>query len=415
MAKKETKKVAKKVTKKETKKIEKPKAVKKPAPSKKEPKKVEVKAKKQEPKKKEDKKVVVKAKPVEKKDVKPTNYSQKANSKEDFRKAIEKGEKSGMLGVFSDDINRVLDANISKEEREYNDYHTLVQAKRNGDIVRGVVIGNGYNEERKQLYVLVRFNTITVKIFENQFFEKNFFFGKSYDAKPEDIKRAWRKTALSRYQYANVCFKVIGNEDHIISEGEFKGQREYNVIGDRCLAMDTLKDIYFFHRNRKDNKLPPREVKIGNSYSCNVLDVTYNNIIVECCGVETRISANEISDYNLINCFESGLHVGDVKDFYVKSIDVKDNKVNLGLSGRTMATPNDIIKLKKSDTLVGRVLHYNPKNDVYTIYLEIGVTASVYRNNVQGFSELAVNDKVSVTITEKKDNKYVVGNCVKIR
>lgn len=431
MAKKETKKVAKKVTKKEVKKETKAKTVKKAPPEKKvvkkevvKPQKTESKSvKKQETKKAQPKKVDVMPKKKQepkqiqklnqKQNEKPLNVKLKTPSSKEFRELIKKGEKSGMLGVFSDDQNRALDANISMGERQYNDYHTLVQAKRNGDIVRGTVIGVKYNDQMKQLYVEVRFNTIIVKIFEKSFFEKDFFFGKSYMAKPEDIKRAWRKTALLRYQWANICFKVIGNEDHIEKNGPFKDERVYTVYGDRCAAMDTLKDIYFFHRNRKDTKLPPREVKIGNSYPCNIVDVTFNDVTVECCGVETRIKSTEISNNNVINCFESDIHVGDVKNFYVKSLTIKDNKIDLKLSGRTMTTPVAIKYMKKGDTMTGVVIHYNEQKDNYTILLGNEVTASVYRNNVQGYSELAVNDKVSVMVTEVRDT-FVVGNCVKV-
>ena len=426
MAKKETKQV-KKSTKPVKKAVEKKKAeAKKPS------KKVEAKKPVKAEAKKEAKKQEIKKQPVKKAPKKLANNEnvkepvvkaefdenniqkpkKKLNRKELFRINVQKGQEHSTQGVFSNEFNDAMDNNKSVDEIKYQDYHTLVHARKNGDVLWGKVINVIPEPTSGKWFVEVLYNTMIVRIPEDTFFERGYFFGKSYPTKSAREQRQWRKTVLNRYLEAFVCFTVVSTNEINIKDGEFKGEKIYTAIGNRNAAMDIFKDIYFFHRNRKDQKSKPRQLNIGDSVPCRVVDVTFNNATVECCGVETRISSNELCDEYIADC-SSKVHVGDVKNFYVKGIEVKDNRISLVLTGRTQATPNAILTMVKGGSYIGTVVFYNEDKDIYTIVLENKVTASVYRNNVIGFSELALGDRVSVTVTEIQD-KHVSGNCIKI-
>lgn len=425
MAKKETKQV-----KKEVKPVK--KAVKKQAEPKKPVKKVEAKKeakpkkeiKKQEPKKevkkepvkKTPKKLanndnvkepVVKAEFEEKEIKKPQN---KLNRKELFRMNVQKGQEHSTQGVFSNEFNDAMDNNKNVNEIKYEDYRILTHARKNGDVLWGKVINVIPEPTTGKWFVEVLYNTMIVRIPEDTFFEKGYFFGKSYPTKSAKEQRQWRKTVLNRYLEAFICFTVISTNEIKIKEGEFKGETIYTAIGNRNAAMDIFKDIYFFHRNRKDQKSKPRQLNIGDSVPCRVVDVTFNNATVECCGVETRISSKELCDEYVVDC-STRVHVGDIKNFFVKGIEVKENKISLVLTGRTQATPSAIVTMVKGGSYLGTVVYYNEEKDIYSIVLDNKVTASVYRNNVIGFSELALGNRVSVTVTEIHE-KHVSGNCV---
>ena len=69
--------------------------------------------------------------------------------------------------------------------------------------------------------------------------------------------------------------------------------------------------------------------------------------------------------------------------------------------------------MKKGNYYYGKVAWYNKQKDLYTIYLDNGVTAFVYRNNVMGFVDLSINDAVSVCVTTILEDK-VGGNAIKL-
>lgn len=432
MAKKETKQVKKEV--KPAKKV-----VKKQAEPKKPVKKVEAKkeakpkkeVKKQEPKKEIKKEPVQKApiqkapkkfanndnvkEPVVKAEFEENNIKKpqkKLNKKELFRMNVQNGQEHSTQGVFSNEFNDAMDNNKSANEIKYADYRTLSRARKNGDVLWGKVINVIPEPTTGKWFVEVLYNTMIVRIPEDTFFEKGYFFGKSYPAKSAKEQRKWRKTVLNRYIEAFVCFTVVSTNEINIKEGDFKGETIYTAIGNRNAAMDIFKDIYFFHRNRKEQKSKPRQLNIGDSVPCRVVDVTFNNVTVECCGVETRISSNELSDEYIADC-SARVHVGDIKNFFVKGIEVKENKISLVLTGRTQATPSAILTMVKGGSYAGTVVFYNEEKDIYSVVLDNKVTASVYRNNVIGFSELALGSRVSVTVTEIQQS-HVSGNCIKI-
>ena len=72
-----------------------------------------------------------------------------------------------------------------------------------------------------------------------------------------------------------------------------------------------------------------------------------------------------------------------------------------------------ILSMKKGYYYRGRVVWYNRDKDLYTVHLDNGVTAFVFRSNVMGYVNLSINDIVSVCVTSIFKDK-VGGNAVRI-
>ena len=180
------------------------------------------------------------------------------------------------------------------------------------------------------------------------------------------------------------------------------------------MAMEKLRDKYFFHKNRKETRTEePITIKTGDLVEAFVVNVNYQYVTVVSLGVETRIYLHDLTRENVTNCLEY-THVGDVlPECQVLNVEIKDNRVQLRLTNNRSVAPKTILSMKKGNYYRGRVVWYNREKDLYTIALDNGVTAFVYSSNVMGYVQLCINDIVSVCVTSIMDNK-VGGNAVKI-
>ena len=130
-------------------------------------------------------------------------------------------------------------------------------------------------------------------------------------------------------------------------------------------------------------------------------------------GVETRIYLHDLTKENITSCAQY-TYAGDVlPECRVLSVEVKDDRVRLRLTNNKLEAPKMILFMKRGNYYRGRVTWFNPEKNLYTVYLDNGVTAFVYKSNVQGYHELSINDIVSVCVTSIFE-ETVGGNAIKL-
>ena len=185
------------------------------------------------------------------------------------------------------------------------------------------------------------------------------------------------------------------------------------VTGDRVQAMEKLRDKYFYHRNRKRGDLAPITIKPGDLVEAFVVAVNDQFVTVVALGVETRIYLHDLTKENITSCAQY-TYAGDVlPECRVLSVEVKDDRVRLRLTNNKLEAPKMILFMKRGNYYRGRVTWFNPEKNLYTVYLDNGVTAFVYKSNVQGYRELSINDIVSVCVTSIFE-ETVGGNAIKL-
>ena len=136
-------------------------------------------------------------------------------------------------------------------------------------------------------------------------------------------------------------------------------------------------------------------------------------VTVASLGVETRIYLHDLTRDNVRSCYQY-THVGDIlPECQVLSVKAKDGIVQLRLTNNKSQAPKMILSMKKGYYYRGRVVWYNRDKDLYTVHLDNGVTAFVFRSNVMGYVNLSINDIVSVCVTSIFKDK-VGGNAVRI-
>ena len=383
--------------------------------------------------------------PVEKKEVKPVKKTgkkketPKADNPEVIEEAVVAAElpdesqnkvktketkraKYRNVGSYSADIeNEFAYSNLSQAQEEEKTFRFMRKCLKDGEILVGTVIG--ILDDPKRMMVGAKlsyeptpsknhYGMVEVTIPENVFFEPGMKFSRDYEQKqPRDQYRA-RKIAILQYLGAKIHFCVIGVSREKGYDPENPDQYVTLVIGDRNIAMSKLRDKYFYHKNRKISE-EPITIKPGDLVEAFVVNVTNQMVMVVSLGVETRIYLHDLTRDNVSSCYQY-THVGDIlPECQVISVEAKDNRIQLRLTNNRSEAPKMILSMKRGYYYRGRVVWYNLDKDLYTVHLDNGVTAFVFRKNVMSYPDLSVNDIVSVCVTGiYKDT--VVGNAVKI-
>lgn len=326
------------------------------------------------------------------------------------------------IGSYSADIeNEFTYSNLSQAEEEEKTFRFMRKCQFDGEILVGTVIG--ILDDPKRMMVGAKlsyeptpsknhYGMVEVTIPENVFFEPGIRFSRDYEQKSLKDRYRIRKTAILQYLGAKIHFCVIGVSREKGYDLENPDQYVTTVIGDRNSAMSKLRDKYFFHRNRKTSE-KPITIKPGDLVEAFVVNVTNQMVTVVSLGVETRIYLHDLTRDNVSSCYQY-THVGDIlPECQVLSVEAKDDKVQLRLTNNRSKAPKMILSMKKGYYYRGRVVWFNREKDLYTVHLDNGVTAFVFRNNVMSYADLSINDIVSVCITSIFKNK-VGGNAVKL-
>ena len=326
------------------------------------------------------------------------------------------------VGTYSANIeSEFAFSNLSQAEEEDRTYRFLRKCKHDGEILVGTVIGIADDPKSMKVGVKLSYEPISsvnhygmveVTIPENVFFEPGLKFSRDYDSKSVKVKYKIRKAAIMQYLGAKIHFCVIGVSRDKGVDRNNPDQYVTTVLGDRNIAMKKLRDKYFFHKNRKIDE-EPIVIKPGDLVEAFVVSVTYQMITVVSLGVETRIYLHDLTRENISSCYQY-VRAGDVlPECRVMGIEIMDDTVHLRLTNNRTKAPKMILSMKRGYYYRGRVTWYNEKKDMYTVYLDNGVTAFVHRKNVLGYIDLSINDIVSVCITSIFEN-MVGGNAVRL-
>ena len=340
------------------------------------------------------------------------------------RKTAKKTDPVRNVGTMSADIeNEIAFNSVSRAEEEDRTYRYMRKCKNNGEILVGKIVGVETDKSRMILGVRLAFKpaqsksdygSVEVLIPEMCFFEPGFKFGEGYEKRSIKEQYEIRRSNLLKYLGAWIHFCVIGVSREKTTDSRFEGEYVTSVIGDRKVAMEKLRDMYFFHKNRKPGTAgKPVTITSGSKVEAFVVNVTNQFAVVTSCGVETRIYLHDLTRENVSSAFEV-TYVGDVlKNVRVLRVEIKDNAVRLRLTNNSSEASKAILSMKPEYVYPGRVTWYNEEKGVYTVYLDNGVTAYVKKENVAGHFNLSINDRVAVTVYSIYDNT-VGGRAMKL-
>ena len=314
-------------------------------------------------------------------------------------------------GVLSEELYERNAREKTQEEIENDIFNELRRYERNGEILWGRVVNIGEGEDYKGAIFDVEWNNVIVRIPDIAYFEKDFDFGSSYEEAKESEKIARRVTVGSYQLGAEVCFKVKSVSRRRIEDGgAYAGENLIDVVGSRVEAMETRRDTWFFHKNRKESTPGrAREVNIGDIVEARILAVRVDRIMVECLGVESSIDRFNVPKRGVKNCNDF-YRPGDKINVRVRRLHIneEEGRVYLSVSGRLNDSSKNIKKMRLNDRAIGTVDFYNRANHTYSISLLNGVQVSVRDSAVQGQIPLYPNDTVQVTIKDLRDS-YAIG------
>ena len=357
--------------------------------------------------------------------VEPVVAADLPDEKEPKGSEKENGEPSKYknIGSFSASIeNEFAYTNLSEAEEESRTYRYLKKCQKNGEILVGSMYGVVDDPKEMRVGAAISFEPesskthygmVEVAIPDNLFFEPAMKFTKDYEIRSEEERYRIRKYIMLQYMGAKIhfCLNSIKREKEIDPNNP---NRPVTVVtGDRVQAMEKLRDKYFYHRNRKRGDLAPITIKPGDLVEAFVVAVNEQFVTVVALGVETRIYLHDLTKENITSCAQY-TYAGDVlPECRVLSVEVKDDRVRLRLTNNKLEAPKMILFMKRGNYYRGRVTWFNPEKNLYTVYLDNGVTAFVYKSNVQGYRELSINDIVSVCVTSIFE-ETVGGNAIKL-
>ena len=357
--------------------------------------------------------------------VEPVVAADLPDEKEPKGSEKENGEPSKYknIGSFSASIeNEFAYTNLSEAEEESRTYRYLKKCQKNGEILVGSMYGVVDDPKEMRVGAAISFEPesskthygmVEVAIPDILFFEPAMRFTKDYEIRSEEERYRIRKYIMLQYMGAKIhfCLNSIKREKEIDPNNP---NRPVTVVtGDRVQAMEKLRDKYFYHRNRKRGDLAPITIKPGDLVEAFVVAVNDQFVTVVALGVETRIYLHDLTKENITSCAQY-TYAGDVlPECRVLSVEVKDDRVRLRLTNNKLEAPKMILFMKRGNYYRGRVTWFNPEKNLYTVYLDNGVTAFVYKSNVQGYRELSINDIVSVCVTSIFE-ETVGGNAIKL-
>jgi len=318
-----------------------------------------------------------------------------------------------MVGTLSDDII-LKEANTkSPEEIENELYRKLKRYEKDGEILWGTIYG--IEEFEGHAVFCILWNNIKVSIPDESYFEADYDFGKNYQKLSDTEKLKFRVREAKFKIGALIPFKVILAQRELISKGAYEGEYAITVIGSRRDAMETLRDIWFWHKNRKRTDKTTREVHEGDIVKAHILAVKESSVEIEVLGCETRLVTHNLLDNEIVTNCEDHVSVGDTIPVRIKKVYLNDDgTIHLSATGRLNEVSKLISSMKTGSNYQGQVEKYNAEKRTYTIILINGVLAAVPEASVMGRVELNRGDVVQVYVVNKHD-AFVSGSCMLVK
>lgn len=322
------------------------------------------------------------------------------------------------VGKLSSEIESERSFEKSEKEIEGEVYKELKKYEKNGEVLWGKVYSvDRADEKSNRFFISVLFKNTKVSIPDHMYFESTFDFGRNYQNVMNEEEKLNYRMAMARYQLgAKVCFCIEKAARSKILKGEFKGEYATTVIANRNKAMEVLRNIYFFHKGRtRSASLTPRSVVVGDVIeNAHVLAVKEDSVLIEACGIETRIDAYNLNKDFVDNC-KKFVSPGDTIPVRVRKLHINEDTVYMSCSGRLNNVSKMILTMKPGDTLLGVVDRYNKEKGIYTVILNNGVSASCAAYTVKQRIPLAIGDNVWVTVTDViEEAGFVTGHANKI-
>lgn len=316
-------------------------------------------------------------------------------------------------GTASSDIQKKQGTIKTEAEEDDKNYRRLKKYLHDGEILWGTVYG--VEDIDSHIVLCVLWNNIRVIIPSEYYFEPEFVFCSDFENRSEEDKLIKMSLAANRQQGAEVCFQIIDVSREKETMGPFAGQYIITAIGNRTSAMAILRDIYFWHENRKHNLgRAPRSIKEGDIVDAKVISVRENTVLVEVAGVETRLGKKNLKpgDYPM-NCHDY-VKPGDILPVRIKNLFLNDDHtVHLGVTGRIYEANKLIETMKIGSCYLGTVESYNPRKRTYRIILHNGVPGFTHQTSVVGLIDLLPGDKVAFYLRNKYQT-FVFGTVGKI-
>jgi len=329
-------------------------------------------------------------------------------NKKETKETAKQNVHDTVFGIPSEDIFSNL-SGMEEQIKENDLYHDLKHCVQNNEILWGKIYGT--ESFNNHVVICVLWNGVKVSIPDNLYFEPEFDFGKGYSEMTKEEQFNRRQQVAKQQINAVICFTVLKVERSKIQEGGFKDQYTMSVIGNRSYAMELLRDIYFWHKNRKDKKTAPRSVEVGDIVKAHVIGVKEEKILVEVAGIETRIGRRDLSDKVFVDNCHDFVSPGDTMNVKVKNLYINKDNIHLGVTGKLGVGSKNIKNMRIGGSYIGRVTSAG-KGKCYSVLLSNGVIASINRSQVSGNMDLFLNDTVQVYVVKIYDT-YVSGSAIK--
>lgn len=342
------------------------------------------------------------------------------------------------LGIETDPLIADSLNQATLDEIETANWTEITGFKKNKSLVWGIVssVQEGLSDNLPNgLFAIVtmpKYPDMQVFISEDDYWMENQIFGSAYDSMTEDQKLEKRKRTME-YQIGSRIPMFIKEAKRLRVEDTYdvwQTPYTYSIQGDRKSAMKFYQKFWFFSSDTK------KKINKNDTYFANVLQTRTNGVKVECCGVESYISAYELTGRSVVtdctNCYINGKkivngskisvkiqkcyihHKGDpILDKNGMPTGKKETEdwVYLSVSGRLFDrgfTPKALKTMAVGSVQMGYVSSYNKNSHIYSVNLSNGVLASVHESRLLGSRKLDRNDRVLVTVEEKLDT-YVRG------
>ena len=322
------------------------------------------------------------------------------------------------IGKLSSEIEIEKSFEKSTAEIEAETYKELKKYEKNGEVLWGQVYSIDRPDEKShRFFISIIYKNTKISIPDQMYFESTFDFGRNYENKMSEEEKLKLRMAMATYQLgAKVCFCIEKTLRSKYIKGDSKGEYVTTVIGNRTKAMQIIRNIYFYHQGRTKSKdKAPRSINIGDVINnAHVLAVREDSVLIEACGVETRLDAYNLNKEFVDNC-KKFVSAGDTIPVRVKKLHINEDNVYLTCSGRLDNVSKMISTIKRGDVLIGVVDRYNKEKNTYTVILKNSVPASCQSYTVRQRIPLAIGDKVYVRVVEVvEDLGFVVGHATKI-
>lgn len=341
---------------------------------------------------------------------KPTKAKSKVTNKKPKHKKEKPVIKIDDVGEKSSEI--IQQELKNEKDKDYELFKKLTVAQKTRQLLWGEVYG--VEQRDKKLNIAVIWNGVKITIPDFEYFEPTFQFGSRYENASEEEKIKRRYTFASYQNGARVCFLVKGVVRNPIIDGEFAGEHTIVCVASRREAMELLRDINFYHKERKHALSNIQEIKPGSIANANIIAVKQDHIVVECLGVETRIFAHDTSCSEFVENCQDYFEPGQTMPVKILKVHINGTQsVYLKVTGKIKDSSKLITTMELRSSYIGYVESVNNVKKIYNVRLKNGVLAGVLFSNVQGNVPLFIGNKVSVKVSKINDS-FVYGSAMKL-